>query len=202
MALRMIGTCLVCLGVLSIDADRAGAAIVFIDLDDLLVDEATPVFANTFQVQIRFEPIPLGDTVGVVLDESDYMSRDGVSAQALPPGTMIGPGVSLISPAALVGFDTSGGSAVPIDYDFFDATGNPVRGIVGVSSPQAASDPHYGWIELTVEYDPARNASSVILHHLAYEDAPGRAILAGAVPEPTTTSLALAALCLVGRRRM
>ena len=73
-----------------------------------------------------------------------------------------------------------------------------VSGYLGFAMKATTSGPvTYGWMRITVNSN-----GSGIIHDSAYEDTPGTAILAGAVPEPGQAVLMLVtAACLMFSRR-
>lgn len=106
----------------------------------------------------------------------------------IPEGTSIGPGDL---------FGRPGGSAVVPPQITLNAPN-----LFGVQfffpEPGAGATTHYAWVEITFGAELGDRA----ITQYAYQSTPGTAILAGAIPEPSSLSvLALGALGLFARRR-
>ena len=131
----------------------------------------------------------------------------GTDALALVGGTSIGP--TLSSSNLWVGWhnddDTRASSVVglvvPSPYyaegDFVTRPADdPRQGyLMGVRFERDGAL-HYGWVEMTY-----RGFFGVWVNRWAYESEPDTAIVAGAIPEPSTTLLAFGLLLLIARRR-
>ena len=158
------------------------AEIVFVDLDDLPIEATTParLFDGPFGATIQYDP-PAAEG-SLIATSSGYVPSDVERAARMDADTAISASLLFSSPLIIAGFETVGGTRIPIASDWFDSSGSPVRGFIGVGSPQpAGGDPHYGWIELTVEYDPPSNTFDGTLHSFAYENNPGVPINAGSI---------------------
>lgn len=71
-----------------------------------------------------------------------------------------------------------------------------LRGFLGLQFEIAGNGRHAGWADVEV------SADQIVLHGFAYETTPGKALRAGAVPEPHTLALlAMGAAGMIARRR-
>jgi hypothetical protein len=178
----------------------ASAEILFVDLDDLPLESSPPtvLINGPFTATIRFEPATAGGEI--IATDSTYASQDGSSADRLSLQDTIGPSLLFSSPVDIGGFNAAND---PVANDWFDPAGTPTRGYIGVASPPTTQggDPHYAWIELTAEYNPATNEFGATLHSYAYENIAGRSIAAGAVPEPSSAVCMCACTFIAGMRR-
>lgn len=80
----------------------------------------------------------------------------------------------------------------------FDWSGGS-RGFLGLSI-QLNGNTNYGWADIMLNKNSADSYSHTLFAY-AYDDTPGQAILAGAVPEPSTAALLVAGAAGVRRRR-
>ena len=172
----------------------ARAEIVFVDLDDLPIEHdavttiAAPPLMASFLHGPPCEELPPG-IVGppcIAIYGGWFGDDGGGSALRLSDGEFIGTAIPFVSESVLVGFEVANPEEDPNDWvfdpivnDWFDPSGAPVHGYIAWGTDPAAGDPHYGWIELTVEYDPAAPDFNGVIHGYAYETEPGVPIAAG-----------------------
>jgi hypothetical protein len=174
----------------------AQAEIVFVDLDDLpVVDEVVltnPPFMAAFLHGPPCEELPPGiwGPPCIAVYCGWFADTDG-SADRLSAGEPIGTHLSYVEATVLSGFEIVNPDADPTEWiwrpiinDWFDRSGAPVRGYMAWGGESTAGDPHYGWIELTVEYDPAAEEFAAVIHGYAFETEPGVAIVAGDTGSP------------------
>ncbi len=186
----------------------ARGEIEFVEVAGLPVEAGTPVLLTDGPFNTTIDIPSLTEPAGPVTDGDDFIlwQRNSGSlppdAENLPHLTTIGPGADYDAPAAVTRFEDVLGVPTPVPSPWFNPDGTPVRGYIGVqTTQQTGGDPHYGWIELTVEYDPLLNTFSALVHGYAYENVPGTSILAGATPEPATGAILLVTVCAVASRR-
>lgn len=180
----------------TLHATHGTAEIEFVEVGGELV-AGTPLLLDhgLFNTSILYNPT--APQPGPVTDGDDFVlwqrNSGGGIPDKLPPGSSIGPGPEYESPQLLVALDPANPSTV-LPSPWFDPSGTPVNGFLGVRTTQTtAGDPHYGWIELTVEYDPVAEDFDVQVHGYAYRTTAGLRIVAGQIPEPSSLGLLFAA---------
>lgn len=192
---RIAGLTVVALA-LTLGSRPAVAEIVFVDLHDLPVEGEITLINGPFMAQISDQFCQwVWDNVGILFPGC-YIANCGLFgdndedsfADRLAVGDPIGSNGRYFETTTIAGFDVVDDRCAddpntcvfrPLTNDWFDRSGAPVRGYMAWGGSSAAGDPHYGWIELTVEYDAALEDFDVILHGYAYEDQPGTWITAG-----------------------
>jgi len=177
-------------------ASAGKAEIVFVDLNDLQLQGALTLSNGLFMAQFSDDVCQWAADHGIfpyfcVLANCGFFGADeSGSAERLTAGDLIDAARAYLPQTVLAGFEQSDPSCTlrcegePIQNEWFNPTGFPVRGYLAWGGTDAASDPHYGWIELTVEYDPAAGNSHVTLHGYAYETEANRPLTAGQTSAP------------------
>lgn len=118
----------------------------------------------------------------------------------LAAGANIGPTQAFVTLAG-TGFGAFGSLALGNGYPNSQWTNDSTPGFLGFQFTAGGSS-YYGWIQISIAPNNVQNGRAITLISAAYDDT-GIPIVAGAVPEPTTSVglLALGAAGLLAHRR-
>ncbi len=123
----------------------------------------------------KSQVVPLGNATGI----ADFNGN----ADRLNAGETIGPATLFSEPGQNRQLYDEG---APANFDWNVGS----RGFLGLRI-QLTGVEHYGWADVSINRVGTDSFNHTLFAY-AYEDAPGQAILAGAVPEPSTAALLVA----------
>ena len=201
--------------VVLLSASVTRAEIIHVNLGDMHLDptRGTTTITNGPFIS-EFLHIPCGDLPPGIWGPPCIVANCGLfgsvdtSPLRLTAGDPIDPSLTYRDESFLVDYIVSGNERQGfrfeiVENDWLDSGGDPVRGYLAFGgSAEDANATHYGWIDLTVDYDPLINLAHVVLHGYAYESEPNVPIRAGMVPEPASTlPLLVGAFCIFAHAR-
>lgn len=178
-------------------APRVSAEIVFVPLDDVPIMGDLMLTNGPFNAAFLHGPpceeLPpgIGGPPCIVVYCGLFGDTGSGMGVRLTAGEPIGSGYRYSPETILAGFEVINPSDPPESWQWrplitpwHDASGAPTTGYLPWGGMDSAGNKHYGWVELTVEYDPAIPDHRAYISGFAYETEPGKPIIAGDTGKP------------------